>query len=234
MQKIQIEPIILSDLNIHIDLSELAGKIKTARARSDIRDAAEKTLADVNNLWKPEIVYSWYPFTKRKEGQKAQIIDTSDSQVELHLGHSTQFIAKASYVLVAAYSAGKEIEEAGQQAIKEDQLLAAYFIDLIGLLVLEKTGDIVKQLAELKAKDFGWGVSPFLSPGSIHGWELEEQLRLCSLLPLEKAGLTIQSNGVLMPFKSLSCIIGIGPDYDSTSVGSTCLVCSKKGDCQMK
>ncbi|MGB3209252.1 MAG: hypothetical protein WBB19_00960 [Desulforhopalus sp.] len=234
MKKIELGPIILTELNIKIQFSELVRKIKTATARPDIRAAAEKILTDLSNLWKPVIVYSWHPYTKSKGSEEALTIYTDKGQIELNLGHSTQFIAKASYVLIAAYSAGKEIEEAGQQAIKDEQLLAAYFIDLIGLLVLEKTGDIVKQLAELKAKDYGWGVSPFLSPGSIHGWALEEQLKLCSLLPLNKIGLTIESDAVLMPFKSLSCLIGIGPSFTSTSVGSACQVCLKYGDCLMK
>jgi hypothetical protein len=135
---------------------------------------------------------------------------------------------------VAAYSAGSAIEEETQKSSENEELLIAFFLDLIGLLVLEKTGDIVKKIAEQQAADLGWGVSPFLSPGSIHGWELEDQLNLCSLLPLNEIGLQVRNDAVLVPFKSLSCLIGIGAGYKTTYVGTTCQVCSKSDDCQMK
>lgn len=234
MIRIETEPTTLIDIDIHVELSELLKQIRTGAEKPDITAAAKETLKKVSSIWNPVIVYSWYPYGKCRNGENDHFIYSKDNQVKLNLGHSAQFIDKASYVLVAAYSVGKEIEEAGQEEANNRQHLAAYIIDLIGLLVLEKTGDIVKQIAERKAKDFGWGVSPFLSPGSIHGWELEEQLQLCSLLPLDKVGLAIQSDAVLRPFKSLSCLIGIGPEFDSTSVGSTCQVCSKNVDCQMK
>lgn len=226
---IETEPILITDLDISIGFGELAGKIRTGTKRPDIMALAEKTLADVSKIWAPSIVYAWYPYSTSKRGEKGHFIPAKDHRVKLNLGHSSQFIEDAFYVLVAAYSAGKEIEE----AIKREPPIVAYIIDLIGLLVLDKTGEIVKQIAEQKAKNFEWGVSPFLSPGSIHGWELEEQLKLCTLLPLDKVGLAIQGDAVLRPFKSLTCLIGIGPGYDSTSVGSTCMVCSKNGECQM-
>ncbi len=78
------------------------------------------------------------------------------------------------------------------------------------------------------------GVSPFLSPGSVHGWELEEQSKLCSLLPIERINVIIKNDTVLFPLKSITALIGIGPGYDSNKVGSTCDVCSKKNKCEMK
>ena len=121
-----------------------------------------------------------------------------------------------------------------QQATNNQQFLEGYLLDIIDLLVLGKTGDIVTEIAEQKAKELNWGVSPFLSPGSIHGWDLEEQLKIAPLLPLEKIGVHIRQNAVLEPFKSLTCLIGIGIDYTSTKVGTTCQVCSKNATCQMR
>ncbi len=136
--------------------------------------------------------------------------------------------------MVAVYSAGYEIEKETRKCSENEDFLVSYLLDLISLLVLEKTGDIVKKIAELKAAELGWGVSPFLSPGSIHGWELKEQLKLCSLLPLDEINVRIRDDAVLIPFKSLSCLIGIGAGYRATLVGTTCQVCSKNDVCQMK
>ena len=129
---------------------------------------------------------------------------------------------------------GQALEAASKKASENGHHLGSYFLDLIGLIVLEKIGNLIKQIAEKKAAESGWGVGPFLSPGSVHGWELEEQKKLCSLLPLEKINVTIREDAVLFPFKTISCLIGLGPGYDRVKVGTTCQVCSKNHDCQMK
>ncbi len=234
MQKIDTQPHTLTELNIEIDFEELAKKIQTGQKRKDILTTAEKTLTKVNNIWNPAIVYRWLHIDPSETQHGKSVIRSDNGPTVLNLGHSSTFIKDASYILVAAYSAGSEIEKEIQKSSEKEELLVSFFLDLIGLLILEKTGDMVNRLAEQKASDFGWGVSPFLSPGSIHGWELEEQLKLCPLLPLDDINLQIRDDAVLVPFKSLSCIIGIGPKYKTTLVGTTCQVCSKKNDCLMK
>ncbi len=234
MQKIDTQPHTLTELNIEIDFEELAKKIQTGQKRKDILTTAEKTLTKVNNIWNPAIVYRWLHIDPSETQHGKSVIRSDNGPTVLNLGHSSTFIKDASYILVAAYSAGSEIEKEIQKSSEKEELLVSFFLDLIGLLILEKTGDMVKRLAEQKASDFGWGVSPFLSPGSIHGWELEEQLKLCPLLPLDDINLQIRDDAVLVPFKSLSCIIGIGSKYKTTLVGTTCQVCSQKNDCLMK
>lgn len=80
--------------------------------------------------------------------------------------------------------------------------MEAYFIDLLGLIVLEKTGHVIKRIAEKQAQKSGWGVSPFMSPGSVHGWELEEQVNLCALLPLEKINVNVREDAIFSPYKT--------------------------------
>ncbi len=170
MQKIDSQPHALTDLNIEIDFEEFAKKIQTAQKREDILITAEKILLEVNNIWNPAIVYRWLPIDQSETQQGRSIIHSDNGPTILNLGHSSIFIKDARYVLVAVYSAGSAIEKEIQKASDKEELLVSFFLDLIGLLVLEKTGDMVKKLAEQKASELGWGVSPFLSPGSIHGW----------------------------------------------------------------
>lgn len=181
MQNIDTQAHILTELNIEVHFEELVKKIQTGTKRPDILAIAEKTLDRVNNIWSPAIVYRWLPFEQSETKPVKSVIRSNNSPVILDLGHSSNFVKEASYVLVAAYSAGYEIEKETRKCSENEELLVSFFLDLIGLLILEKTGEIVKKIAEQKAAELGWGVSPFLSPGSIHGWELEEQLKLCPL-----------------------------------------------------
>jgi len=231
---INTEPHILTDLNIEVDPEELIERIRTGTKKSDtLLATARDTLKKINNIWNPGITYRWFPFTQ-SETEPGKSTVQSSPPVILDLGHSANFVKAASHVLVAAYSAGNEIEEATRKTSGNQTPLISFLHDLIGLLVLEKTGKIINTLAEQKASELGWGVSPFLSPGSVHGWKLEEQVKICSLLPLSKINISIGDDAVLSPFKSLSCMIGIGTGYTSTRVGTTCQVCSKNNDCEMK
>ncbi len=136
--------------------------------------------------------------------------------------------------MVSSYTIGQTLDTEFANVSSKKSLLEAYMVDLIGLAALEKTGAIIKKSAENQARSLGWGVSPFLSPGSVHGWELEEQLKLCSLLPMDQINVKIREDAVLSPLKSIAALIGIGPGYDSIEVGSTCDVCSLRSNCDMK
>lgn len=226
----------ITDLTIRIALADLAPKIRTSTPRPDIMATAEKMLDRVAGIWRPAIVYRWLRVTPGEDGRRKTTLhtDPEGSAISLDLGHSTCFITAAEHALIAAYTAGREIEEEAMKATDSQEFLAAFILDLIGLLVLEKTGDIVKNIAEEAANSRGLKVSPFLSPGSVHGWDLEEQTALCSLLPLESAGITLLDDAVLTPFKSLSCMIGVGSGYTASEVGSTCQICARNGNCPMQ
>ena len=79
-----------------------------------------------------------------------------------------------------------------------------------------------------------WGVGPFLSPGSVHGWDLGDQPSLCTLVPLDCIDVQLSESGILKPYKTIACLIGIGPEYKARTVGATCDVCSKNKPCEMR
>ena len=221
-----------TNLAIEINFAELQAKIRTGANRPAIQQEAEKALAAVQGQWSPAITMRWCDV---KAGDDiCTLLAAGDEEVRLHLGHSSRFLQPATMVLVAGYTAGPGLEERIAAANQDQDYLRAYFIDLIGLLVLEKTGNLAIAAAEESATARGWGVSPFLSPGSVHGWDIAEQAQLCRLLPLAEIGVTCREDGVLTPFKSLSCLIGIGKEYQSSTVGTTCEVCTRRHNCEMR
>ena len=74
-------------------------------------------------------------------------------------------------------------------------------------------------------------MSPSLSPGSLVGWPLRGQRELCALLPLADIGVRLNEYCVLEPHKSVSMVIGLGPEYESHEVGSVCDYCALKDSC---
>jgi hypothetical protein len=224
---------ILSDLQIDVVFQDIEKKIKTSGKSPGIFKVAQKTLEEIQGRWEPAAVFQWFDFKIDPKTGLGQIIQPG-SAVQLDLGPSIQFLEQARHVMVSAYTIGQGLDTESANASSNGRLLEGYLMDLIGLTVLGKVEDIIKKNVENMAFNLGWGVGPFLSPGSVHGWELDEQSKLCSLLPIERINVNIENNTVLFPLKSVVAVIGIGPGYDATQVGSTCDVCSNRDTCQMR
>jgi len=228
------KPRVLSRLKVEVTSQELLERIKTSNNVQEISKTAEKTLYRTKGIWQPGAVLRWLEIKNIEATRAGVIIPETKGLLNFYLGFSIKFLKHAKHVLLAVYTAGKGLENESMKASSKGDFLEVYLIDLIGLIVLDKAGQTVKEIAEKQAAKLGWGVSPFLSPGSVHGWELEEQIKLCSLLPIKKLNVKIGKDAVLSPFKTLSCLIALGPGYDAVQVGETCHVCSKKDECQMK
>ncbi len=228
------KPHVLSSIEVGLSFSEFKQKIKTAGRNPQILKTARKVFNRARDIWKPMALYQWFEFENISQHHMGRIFQSPASHVDFDFGHSFQFISNAEHVLVSVYTAGEALEIKSEKASARGNLLEAYFFDIIGLAVLDQAGKTIKDIARQQAEKQEWGVSPFLSPGSVHGWELEEQIKLCSLLPLEKIDVKIENDAVLLPFKTISCLIGSGPGYKSAEVGTTCQVCSKNHECRMK
>lgn len=231
---IDTQPQVLSHIKVDIIFQDLEQKIQTSKTSQIILRTAETVFEKVKKKWNPRAVFRWIDIHSIQDEKATVIIPESQDVLLLDFGHSIQFLTFARQALISVYTLGQELERESLRFSSKGNLLEAYLIDLIGLIVLDRTGQTIKKIAEKQAENLGWGVSPFLSPGSVHGWDLEDQIKLCSLLPLEKINTEIRDDAVLSPFKTISCLIGVGPGYDAVHVGTTCQVCSKNKDCPMK
>ncbi len=225
---------ILSSLQFNISFQDLEKKLKTSGKSTEIFKEAQRSLEKMQGKWEPAIVFQWFDFEVESKTNFGCIIKEPEKPIHLDLGHSITFLRHARYVMVSSYTIGQALDIESSKASSNGNILEAYMIDLIGLTALEKTEDILKKNVESQAKTLDWGVSPFLSPGSVHGWELEEQSKLCALIPIQKIDVTLKNDTILYPLKSIIAVIGIGPGYDAIKVGSTCEVCSKRNTCEMK
>jgi len=203
-----------------------------------ILKVADDVLAEVQGDWHPRAIIRWLPVEHVGDGTvilRSMGDGTGGTKAAvLHLGYSSRFMKSAQYSLVGVFTAGDELEKKSIVASRHKQYMDAYLYDLIGMVVLEKTRQQINVIVEEKALELHWGIGPFLSPGSVHGWELDDQENLCALLPLDRIGVTGGEAGIFKPFKTLSCLISIGSQFSSKKVGSPCDVCSNKKQCDMR
>lgn len=224
---------IFSSLKVDVTFQDISKLLKTSKASHEIQKIARHTLKQMQGKWKPVALIKWLDFKLDSQEGFGQIFLNSNETILLDLGCSGAFLKSATHIMVCVHGIGEELDQESANASARGDFLEAYITDLIGLAALEKTSDIMKSIAEDQARKMGWGVGPFLSPGSVHGWDLEEQSKLCKLLPIDKINVALKKNSVLFPLKTIGALIGIGPDYETVKVGSSCDVCNSRNNCQM-
>jgi hypothetical protein len=225
---------VISGMKLDPSLAEVVAKLGMVKSRPALVEAASKILSEAQGLWRPQILYRWVNVASHENGTTELCFEQSGQSVRLTMGFSSKFLLEASRALIGVYTVGVDLENAATEASRGGRMLDGYLYDIVALAVLDQLKKSVNIIAEKYCQKHGWGVSPFLSPGSVHGWELEDQGTLCSLLPLETIDVTLQDNTILLPFKSVSFLIGTGQGYQVTEVGTTCEVCSKRNNCEME
>lgn len=207
-----------------------------SRGQRQIRPAllhdAEEAITLGQTLWQPRALYDWFQ-VRGVDGENV-ILSTGDQanpESTLHVGRKAHLLASAQRLMVSVCTIGPALEEHVHELITSREGLKAYMLDTAGVLALGAASEAVRCLAEETASEQGWGVSPSLSPGSLVGWTLRGQRELCGLLPMSSIGVQLNSHCVLEPHKSTSAVIGMGPGYETTHVGSACKYCALAKTC---
>lgn len=177
-------------------------------------------------------VYEWLPAVGL-EGESL-LLDDGKGRVPIAIGPHADLLAPAEVAMVSAVTIGAPLDAEIEALNQNGRLLEGYLLDSVGVVALSEVGKAVRRLAEKEAGTRGWGVSELLGPGSLVGWPLTGQADLCALIDLAEIQLTLNDSGVLIPFKSASSLIGMGPAYTARKVGSVCRFCMHADTCWRK
>jgi len=200
----------------------------TSQIRPEIIAEAKKALDIAMKLIEPTFLMD--KFTIRKVDRDTILVQ----QTELQVGESSHLLNQAAEAVVYLSTIGNKLEIAVNKLSLEGDFELAYWLDCAGVLALNEIDNEVWAHVENLAAREGYGVGLSLSPGSLKGWDIKEQKQLCALLDPGTIGVTINDASLLVPHKSASSIIGIGPDYPSNKVSSACDYCISDGKCWMR
>ncbi len=117
----------------------------------------------------------------------------------------------SSGIAIFVCTAGLSISDLSKEATASNDGVMAYLYDLIGSVCAEKAAD---RLETMLLNDLGQQknrVSNRCSPGYC-GWDVVEQKKLFSLLPENFCGVTLSEASLMNQIKSVSGIIGYGPN----------------------
>lgn len=136
-------------------------------------------------------------------------------------------LRKAEEAALFVCTIGPRMEEWSHQIHGEGNILKSFLIDTAASVAAECAANTLHDHIDLAMTQRGLKVTNRYSPGYCN-WSVAEQHRLFSLLPKGFCGITLTDSALMIPIKSISGIIGIGPSVKR--VDYTCDTCGVK-DC---
>jgi len=122
---------------------------------------------------------------------------------------------------------GGPLEKAAGSLADRGLIAEAYVLDAIGSSLTEKLADYVEGKIGAEARSRGLCVSRRFSPGHC-SWDIGQQRVLFDALLGDWVGVSLTDDCVMVPQKSVSGIIGIGPCDDGVDTYNPCDTCSKR------
>lgn len=139
-------------------------------------------------------------------------------------------LAGAEQVVLAVTTIGSELEDHSSACMEKDPLLGIAF-DGLGNAAVEILGQQVCRRIGERAEAAGLTTSTPLSPGEPE-WPVEVgQPQIFALVDPSQVGIKLTSGGMMIPKKSISFVVGIGPEMARTDL---CDLCSLRERCRYR
>ena len=127
---------------------------------------------------------------------------------------------------------GSELESAATMLMNKGEELHGYLLDRIGSFAVESMAEDLEKRLRLGETSMGRSVSMRYSPGYCDT-PIEEQAKLDKAIGFANIGVRLTESYVMVPQKSISGIIGIGPKGLFSDTRSPCEICNLK-ECDYK
>lgn len=221
---------IIHDIQVHVKPEGIARRIgirKYSKARADTASLIEELLAMAqnNHLIKPAIVYNTYQITGIGNNKLAIIGD-----VILRGKLLASNLTGSQELVVAICTIGPKLEKAATEYYKKVETLRSLITDGIGSAAVDSLVWEACRLMKNEALTRGYQASGPLSPG-MSGFPLSQQQTVFSLVPAYKIGVRLTKSGVMVPRKSSSFVIGMGPQVSSWTQRDSCARCNLQKTC---
>ena len=221
---------VLRDWELRLNLDQVLrsmGVPLIAQSRSSaVTELAERALREGLPLVNPVVAYC-----------RRAVVSVRHEQITLRGGGRlsgklvAKHLASSKEVLLIVATISAKLEERISEVLKHDTAYALA-LDGFGNAATEALAVAAcHQFAEAAATHGIYTTAP-LSPGMI-GWSVEVgQREIFALLDTKAIGLQLTSSGLMIPRKSLSMVIGVGPE--AMAGVDTCEYCAMRSTCRYR
>ena len=224
---------VVRDIRLNLELEEVLrgqGIREYSKLKPGIKDIIDELLKHVNDahLLEPAVAYETYPIT----GVGHQQISL-EGDIILHGSILPSVLAEAKELAVAVCTIGSRLEQQVTDYFSSGESLRGLLLDGIGSAAVGSLGFELCQLMARQASLRGYQAGSPVSPGG-HRFPITEQWRLFELVPAEKIGVSLSSSGLMIPRKSTSMVIGMGPKIRTWTRAEACARCNLSKTCRYR
>ncbi|MEE8390612.1 MAG: hypothetical protein V3S14_07430 [Anaerolineae bacterium] len=221
-------PSVITDFPLALEVSHvLRGQgIDPDRARPEIVAAAQDVLDEAQEVLVPAAMYTTLP-----------VRDLQHQRVTLEGGAVfegplvARALTGATEVTLAVCTAGSAVDERVATLFNAGNPVRALAMEGAGVAAV---GGVARMAAERicdKASARGLRTGMRAEPGQ-EGWALEQQRVLFGLVSAEEIGVRLTESCLMLPRKSISFVVGLGPEMRADAV--SCDFCSKRERCHWR
>ncbi len=217
----------ITDIQLSLDVEHvLKGQgIDPTRARPRIVAAAEGVLDEAQSLFDPIALYTILPV---RDFYHQTVVLDGGATFEGPL--VARALTGATEAALAVCTIGSALEEQVSAIFAADSVRAIALDGAGTAAVGEVTRLIVAQICD-EASARGLGTGMRVNPGQ-EGWPIEQQRVFFDRVPAEEIGVQLTKSCLMLPRKSVSVVVGLGPDMRPDAV--TCDFCSKRERCSWR
>lgn len=185
---------------------------------------AEQAISKAVSLLEPKVVYR----TLDVQSVRHEHLElTNDARLTGKL--VAQHLARARQVHVILCSIGTSLEKYAAEMWATNAIYGLA-LDGAGSAAVEALANAACRRFENQAALLGWQTSIPLSPGMVDWTVNEGQPQIFQLLTGEPLDVSLTESMLMLPRKSLTMVLGVGPEMEAG--GRTCDYCSLKKVCR--
>jgi hypothetical protein len=217
---------VVAGLQVTLEVSHiLEGQgVPPGKASPAVVAVAEEVLAEAQSLLAPAALYTRLPV---RAVEHEQILLDGGAVFAGPL--ATRVLAGASEAVAAVCTIGPALEERSAALFAAGYPLQGLAMDGAGTAAIRLVAGAVGVRICDEATDRGLSVGMSADPGQ-EGWPITQQRVLFGLLPAEQIGVHLTDSCLMLPRKSVSFVVGLGPDMRADAV--PCDFCSKRERCR--
>jgi hypothetical protein len=201
-----------------------------AKVRPGIRLLIRELLASLkkSHLLEPAVAYEHYTVRSMNDSQISL-----EGNKALHGPLLPAIFPEAKELVVILCTIGPKLEKQVTDHSKNGAALKGMTLDGIGSAAVDKLVSVALRLIATEVSSRGYDISSPVNPG-MPGFPLTEQWNLLGLVNADEIGVSLTASGVLVPRKSTSMVIGIGPQMTRWTQTEVCARCSLSETCHYK
>lgn len=214
--------------DLQINIQDVYLQMEYAQGASDpnVCHEVENMLADVRQWLKPRMAFTVVRGNLDIERNTLSITSSNNGDTTFESGRivTRQLRGSEAYALFVC-TAGTAYQDFMERLTDEGDMVRLFIAHSIGSVIAERCADYMEGILQATIDKLGWHRTNRFSPGYC-GWHVREQQILFPLLHGHDTGVKLTPSSLMMPIKSVSGVIGLGPAVRRLEY--TCGLCNFK------